>query len=69
MVSEDEKYFTHTIEGPDDMTSHIKEQYLGSSVFTNKKWIPQLGTWQGIYLCEHRNHASGRKIFITFIGD
>jgi len=70
MVSEDEKYFTHTIEGPDDMTSHIKSSILGSSVsFPIKNGIPQLGMWQGIYLCEHRNHASGRKIFITFIGD
>ena len=70
MVSEDEKYFTHTIEGPDDMTSHIKSSILGSSVtFPIRNGIPQLGTWQGIYLCEHRNHASGRKIFITFIGD
>ena len=70
MVSEDEKYFTHTIEGPDDMTSHIKSSILGSSVsFPIKNGIAQFGMWQGIYLCEHRNHASGRKIFITFIGE
>ena len=70
MVSEDEKYFTHRIEGPDDMTSHIKSSILGSSVsFPIKNGIPQLGMWQGIYLCEHRNHSSGRKIFITFIGE
>jgi len=52
------------------MTSHIKSSILGSSVsLPVKNGIPQLGTWQGIYLCEHRNHASGRKIFITFISD
>ena len=70
MVSENEKYFTHTSEGPDDMTSHIKSSILGSSVsFPIKDGKPQLGTWQGIYLCEHRNNASGRKIFITLIGE
>ena len=70
MVSENENYFTHTSEGPDDMTSHIKNSILGSSVsFPIKRGEPQFGTWQGIYLCEHRNNASGRKIFITLIGE
>ena len=70
MVSENENYFTHTSEGPDDMTSHIKSSILGSSVsFPIKDGKPQLGTWQGIYLCEHRNNAFGRKIFITLIGE
>ena len=70
MVSENENYFTHTFEGPDDMTSHIKSSILGSSVsFPIKDGNPQLGTWQGIYLCEHRNNATGRKIFITLIGE
>mgnify|MGYP001461780783 FL=1 len=70
MVSENENYFTHTYEGPDDMTSHIKSSILGSSVsFPIKDGNPQLGTWQGIYLCEHRNNATARKIFITLIGD
>ena len=70
MVSENENYFTHTSEGPDDMTSHIKSSILGSSVsFPIKDGNPQLGTWQGIYLCEHRNNATGRKIFITLIGE
>ena len=69
MVSENENYFTHTSEGPDDMTSHIKSSILGSSIsFPIKDGEPQLGIWQGIYLCEHRNNASGRKIFITLIG-
>ena len=70
MVSENEDYFTHTYEGKDDMTSHIKSSLLGSSVsFPMKNGIPELGVWQGIYLCEHRNNASSRKIFITFIGE
>ena len=70
MVSEDETYFKHTIEGPDDMTSHIKSSILGSSVsFPIKNGEPQLGTWQGIFLCEHRNHAKSRKIIITVYGD
>ena len=70
MVSENENYFTHTSEGPDDMTSHIKSSILGSSVsFPIKDGKPQLGIWQGIYLCEHRNNAFGRKIFITLIGE
>ena len=70
MVSENETYFTHTAEGSDDMTSHIKSSILGSSVsFPIKDGIPQLGLWQGIYLWKHRNQASCRKIFITFIGE
>lgn len=70
MVSENENYFTHNSEGSDDMTSHIKSSILGSSVsFPIKHGEPQFGTWQGIYLCEHRNNASGRKIFITLIGE
>ena len=52
MVSEDETYYKHTAEGPDDMTSHIKSSLLGSSVsFPIKNGVPLLGTWQGIYLC------------------
>ena len=70
MVSEDDTHYTHTIEGPDDMTSHIKSSLLGSSVsFPIQNGIPQLGIWQGIYLCEHRNITSPRKIFITVIGN
>ena len=70
MVSEDETYFKHTIEGPDDMTSHIKSSLLGSSVsFPINNGEPQLGTWQGIFLCEHRNHAKSRKIIVTVYGD
>ena len=69
MVSEADTHYTHTLEGPDDMTSHIKSSILGSAVsFPIQDGVPQLGTWQGIYLCEHRNHAGSRKIFITLIG-
>ena len=70
MVPEDGDYFKHTLEGADDMTSHIKSSLLGSSVnFPVKNGIPQLGSWQGIYLCEHRNDASKRRLFITLIGN
>ena len=70
MVSEDETHFKHTIEGPDDMTSHIKSSLLGSSIsFPIKDGTPLLGTWQGIFLCEHRNHAKSRKLVVTVYGD
>jgi len=70
MVPESANYFKHTIEGPDDMTSHIKSSLLGSSVsFPIKKGIPQLGIWQGIFLCEHRNNGGSRSIVITVYGD
>mgnify|MGYP001453761005 FL=1 len=69
MVPEDGNYFKHTLEGPDDMTSHIKSSILGASVsFPIKNGIPQLGVWQGIYLCEHRNNAGKRRIVITVVG-
>jgi len=70
MVSEDETHFKHTIEGPDDMTSHIKSSLLGSSVsFPIKDGKSLLGTWQGVFLCEHRNHAKSRKLVVTVYGD
>ena len=70
MVPEKANYFKHTIEGTDDMTSHIKSSLLGSSIsFPVKNGIPQTGTWQGIYLCEHRNSAVKRNLVITAIGD
>jgi Uncharacterized conserved protein len=69
LVSEQETHFTHTFEGPDDMTSHIKSSLLGSSInFPIKDGIPLFGTWQGIYLCEHRNRGGSRKIIITAYG-
>lgn len=62
--------YVHTLEGSDDMPAHVKASMMGASVL-----IPissgrlQLGTWQGIYLCEHRNHASGRLVVITIQGE
>tara|TARA_B100000809_G_scaffold254292_1_gene291321 strand:- start:156 stop:617 length:462 start_codon:yes stop_codon:yes gene_type:complete len=68
IVSEDFAY-THTCEGPDDMPAHVKSSLLGNSVSVpvrNGQLL--LGTWQGIYLCEHRDHAQGRRLVITLQG-
>lgn len=62
--------YVHTLEGPDDMPAHVKASMMGSSVS-----VPvsagrlNLGTWQGIYLCEHRDRASGRQLVITLQGN
>ncbi|MEC8602079.1 MAG: secondary thiamine-phosphate synthase enzyme YjbQ [Bacteroidota bacterium] len=70
LVSENDNHYTHTLEGKDDMTSHIKSSILGSSInFPIKNGIPQIGIWQGVYLCEHRNQASSRQIIITIVGE
>ncbi|MEZ4841140.1 MAG: secondary thiamine-phosphate synthase enzyme YjbQ [Flavobacteriaceae bacterium] len=69
LVPENATYFTHTVEGPDDMTSHIKASLMGTSVqipITNGKL--NMGIWQGIYLCEHRNYGGARKIVVTAFG-
>lgn len=66
VVPEDLPFLTHTIEGPDDMPAHIKAAMIGNNLtipITNGRM--NLGTWQGIYLCEFRNHASGRRIVAT----
>lgn len=66
IVRENEPFYEHTLEGPDDMPAHIKSSMVGSSVtipVTNGKL--NLGTWQGIYLCEFRNRGGSRKIVIT----
>jgi secondary thiamine-phosphate synthase enzyme len=69
-VPEDAPYWTHTLEGPDDMPAHIKAALTGNSLT-----IPinggrlALGTWQGIYLCEHRNHGGARSVVITAFGE
>ena len=68
-VPENVPYYKHTMEGPDDMPAHIKSSTIG-----NNLTIPisdgqlNLGTWQGVYLCEHRNHSHSRKIIITING-
>jgi len=70
MVPEDQLYYVHTMEGSDDMPSHLKSSILGSSIsipITHGKI--NLGTWQGIYLCEHRNRGGSRKLIITIHGD
>ena len=70
LVPENQNYFTHTYEGSDDMPAHLKSSILGSSII-----IPisngslKLGTWQGIYLCEHRENASARNIVLTIHGN
>jgi secondary thiamine-phosphate synthase enzyme len=62
--------YRHTIEGPDDMPAHVKSSILGSSVSVPiRGGRLQLGTWQGIYLCEHRNRAGGRKLVLTVQGE
>ena len=70
MVPENQSYYQHTYEGPDDMPAHLKASILGSSIS-----IPisnghlNMGTWQGIYLCEHRNNAFQRKMVATIQGE
>ena len=69
MVPENAPYYKHTYEGADDMPAHIKASLLGASVqipITNGKL--NLGVWQGIYLCEHRNYGGQRTIVITAFG-
>jgi secondary thiamine-phosphate synthase enzyme len=62
--------YRHTVEGPDDMPAHVKASLLGSSVSVPvRDGRLCLGTWQGIYLCEHRNHASPRKLMLTLQGE
>ena len=69
-VPEDAPYWTHTTEGPDDMPAHIKASILGPSLT-----LPvadgrlALGTWQGVYLCEHRDHAGPRSLVATVWGE
>ena len=69
-VPENQNYFDHIMEGADDMPAHIKTSLLGNSLvipITNGK--VNLGTWQGIYLCEHRNHGGNRRLIITLFGE
>jgi secondary thiamine-phosphate synthase enzyme len=70
MIPENAPYYRHTFEGSDDMPAHLKASILGSSVslpITDGKF--NLGTWQGIYLCEHRNHGGGRRLILTLQGE
>lgn len=70
MVPENQYYYKHTYEGADDMPAHIKASLMGASVqipITNGKL--NLGIWQGIYLCEHRNRGGGRNLVLTLFGN
>ena len=70
MVPENAPYYRHTMEGPDDMPAHIKASLLGSGLT-----VPishgrlALGVWQGLYLCEHRDHGGQRRIVVTLWGE
>ena len=70
MVPEDAPYYEHTYEGSDDMPAHIKSSLLGPSLTVPiKDGRFNLGTWQGIYLCEHRDYGGPRRIVITITGE
>ena len=70
MIPENQPYYRHTMEGSDDIPAHLKSSILGSSI-----QVPitsgslNLGTWQGIYLCEHRNHSGPRTLVLTAWGE
>lgn len=69
VVPENAPYYIHTFEGSDDMPAHIKASLMGASVtvpITNGKL--NLGTWQGVYLCEHRNNGGKRRLVLTAFG-
>lgn len=69
-VPENDPQYVHNDEGPDDMPAHLKAAMLGSSVMIPvRNGRLALGTWQGIYLCEHRNHGGSRNLVITAWGE
>jgi secondary thiamine-phosphate synthase enzyme len=69
-VPERAPYWTHTLEGPDDMPAHIKAALLGPSLtLPVRDGRPLLGTWQGIYLCEHRDRGGARSLVATAWGE
>ena len=70
MVPENAPYYRHTIEGSDDMPAHLKSAILGASLnIPISEGKLNLGVWQGIYLCEHRDHGGNRKIVLTINGE
>ena len=70
MVPENQPYYRHTMEGADDMPAHLKSSILGSSIqIPITEGSLNLGTWQGIYLCEHRNHGRYRTLVLTLWGE
>lgn len=69
-VREDEPYWRHTLEGPDDMPAHVKASLLGPSLtLPVRDGRLALGTWQGIYLCEHRDRGGPRTLRLTLHGE
>ncbi|MCB0582311.1 MAG: secondary thiamine-phosphate synthase enzyme YjbQ [Phaeodactylibacter sp.] len=69
VVPENLPFLRHTVEGPDDMPAHIKAAMIGSSIsIPITRGRLNLGTWQGIYLCEFRNHGGARKLVATVVG-
>ena len=69
-VPEDAPYWRHTLEGPDDMPAHIKASLLGPSLtIPVRDGRPVLGTWQGVYLCEHRDRGGPRSLVLTLWGE
>ncbi len=69
-VPEGEPYYIHQGEGSDDLPAHLKSSLLGSSLsIPIADGKPRLGTWQGIYLCEHRDHGGNRHIVVTIQGE
>jgi secondary thiamine-phosphate synthase enzyme len=69
VVPEDAPFWTHTVEGPDDMPAHIKASLLGPSLsLPVSRGQLALGTWQGVYLCEHRDHGGARSLLVTVFG-
>jgi secondary thiamine-phosphate synthase enzyme len=69
-VPEDAPYWTHTLEGSDDMPAHIKASLMGSSLTVPlREGAFHVGTWQGIYLCEHRDSGGPRRLTVTAFGE
>lgn len=69
-VPEEEPYYQHRDEGPDDLPAHLKSSLLGSSLnIPIADGRPMLGTWQGVYLCEHRNQGGCRRVIVTMSGE
>ncbi len=69
LVPENQSYFTHTLEGDDDMPAHAKSSLVGSSItIPISRGRLNLGTWQGIYLCEFRDYGGSRRVVATILG-
>ncbi len=70
VVAPEELDYTHTLEGPDDMPAHLKASLMGSHLtIPVRAGRLALGTWQGIYLCEHRDHPTPRRLVLTLQGE